>query len=94
MIVLDGLLPDISCSVKNLDKIALPDGIGWGGPAVICRPPNSKGLPGGICWRMIVKAIAEGVARVHILPIHRARRSQYLKQEKNGFLDVTTVLPI
>jgi hypothetical protein len=41
---------------------------------------------------MIVKAIAEGVARVHILPIHRARRSQYLKQEKNGFLDVTSFL--
>ena len=39
-------------------------------------------------------AIAEGVPRVHIPPIHRARRSKNFRQETNGFLDVDTVIPI
>jgi hypothetical protein len=42
----------------------------------------------------MVKAIAEGVPRVHIPPIHRARRSKNFRKETNGFLDVDIVIPI
>jgi hypothetical protein len=43
---------------------------------------------------MMSKAIAEGVPRVHMPPIHRERRNKNFRQETNGFLDVDTVIPI